>query len=77
MKIVKITWRDAMVRLGDQTAEELADTVTPIYQTLGFRLEDSKEGDVVLAGERNSLGQFRQVTLIPGGMVIDTEILSG
>jgi hypothetical protein len=73
MDIVKVTWRDARLYPGEHT--DLEHLRAPVYETVGFEHPPDKDGSIVLACERDDEGGWRQITIIPAGMVLNREVI--
>ena len=66
--IVMVTWRDARCFSGTYKENEIQQLKCAVFETVGhFISRDSNT--IIVAGERNDEGQYRDVSLIPTGMV--------
>lgn len=74
--LVAVVWDDAFALSEQTTMEEIESSYHKAqrFTTFGLLLKESEAG-ITLAGEIESNGQFRHVSFIPRGMIVEMVLL--
>ena len=73
-KMVMVKWHDARFYSGTYPKEDCEKHNMCLFESIGYVLRSDKT-TTRIAAERNDLGEYRDITLIPTGSIISIKEL--